>query len=261
MEKRYKNKNKPEGQLNNVEVLQNRSSNSSQILQLQRTIGNRAVQQLIQKRNALETTENVIQPKRLKSDIKNIGSGHAGQWHDGDPNFHVTIYSDDNDYNPRGHEFVSDKFASEFHVTKYSGTTVLGRRFYDIDSGAKIGADQGTVDDSFNELAGKFMLHISNAKIYSDKEAQTYEDVITSKEDEEKLGIDQKVKGIITKYISENDFDVNKPSAMIHIGRIRNIIRDQVKGHEITSSKLEELVKTYKAEQVKEDDGEERKTK
>jgi hypothetical protein len=261
MENQYKSKNKSELQLKNVKVLQKRNSYSHPpIHQLQKMIGNQAVQQMLQKRHAKEGTENVIQPKRLRSDIKNTGSGHAGQWHDGDPNFHVTIYADDKSYNPRGHVFVSDQFASEFHVTKYSGSTVLGRRYYDIDRGTKIGVDEGTEDGSFDELAAKFMLHINNARVYSDRDAQEYTDRNTAKEEGEKQDIGRKVNEIIYKYVSEIDFDVDKTSAMIHIGKIRNIMREQIPGHDIKSSDLEEIVRAVKAKQVNEVDREERKT-
>ena len=160
------------------------SLSPGELLQLQRVLGNQAATRLLLANGhgaandrgpkPAPTSPGAIQRKVVRGDLKNLGAGAAGQWHQGNDKFHVTVYGDDpKESGKRGFAFISDRWTSEFHVTDHRPTTPFGRRFYNIDDGRPVvAADQGQVGKPIDDLAEAFMLAKVNAlKHYSDIEA------------------------------------------------------------------------------------------
>ncbi|WP_346290916.1 hypothetical protein [Sphaerothrix gracilis] len=178
---------------------------------------------------ALQTCEdNILQPKYLRSDLKGLGSGNAGQWHQGDPNFHVTIFPDDKNFvEPHGFKFVSNRWVSEFHVTNHNPGK-FGRRFYDIDTGKPIGEDKGKIS-GHDELALAFIKEISKIKSYTDEEAleqQNTWDLAAEKQDKEQR---EKIEKVVLEVASEykgQELDWKKPQTFKVIGQISTKLRD-----------------------------------
>lgn len=153
--------------------------------------------------NSATTSGTPVQLKRLRSELKGLGSGYAGQWHQGDDSFHVTVYGDEQQHaGSRGYKVLSDRWASEFHVTRKNP---FGRRFYDIETGIAIGSsDQGKIDEDFDKLALSFMQTVvSKSKSYSDKEAELYDQEIQRKQQEESNTKQGKIREVVLKVAKE----------------------------------------------------------
>lgn len=213
-----------------------------EFLQLQRVLGNQAATRLLLANGRGATggggpkpaamSPAAIQRKVIRGDLKNLGTGAAGQWHQGDDKFHVTVYGDDpKESGKRGFDYISDRWTSEFHVTDHRPTTPFGRRFYNIDDGSPVvAADQGQVGQPIDDLAKAFMLAKVNAlKHFSDKEAAELQ---KQWEEAEKQQGSERVEAMRKVIISQaaeqvgKEIDWSKPQSYKLIGSITIALRE-----------------------------------
>ena len=218
------------------------SLSPGELLQLQRVLGNQAATRLLLANGhgaandrgpkPAPTSPGAIQRKVVRGDLKNLGAGAAGQWHQGNDKFHVTVYGDDpKESGKRGFAFISDRWTSEFHVTDHRPTTPFGRRFYNIDDGSPVvAADQGQVGKPIDDLAEAFMLAKVNAlKHYSDIEAAELQRQWEEAEKQQGSERVETMRKVIISQAAEQvgkEIDWTKPQSYALIGRVTTALRE-----------------------------------
>lgn len=141
---------------------------SNMITHLQRTVGNKMVQQLL-------TNNNTIQPKRLYKDVPHNKQGTDSRVQEFSPSTHATVFPDSQDFaGSLDFEYISPRWVSTFHITQDGGRN----RAYYTDQGVLIDTalNRGNVN-ALDGYAARYQSMLDGIDHYNDDEARD-EDVV-----------------------------------------------------------------------------------
>jgi hypothetical protein len=151
---------------------------SNMIAHLQRTVGNKMVQQLL-------TNNNTIQPKKLYKDAPHNKQGADSRVQEFTPSIHATVFPDSQDFaGSLDYEYISPRWVSTFHITQDGGRN----RAYYTDSGDLIdtGLNRGNVN-ALDGYAARYQSMLDGLDHYTDDEAKDEDIVLQDAENADRI--------------------------------------------------------------------------
>ncbi|NQX64752.1 hypothetical protein HQN90_01305 [Paenibacillus alba] len=148
------------------------------ITQLQRTVGNKMVGQLL-------TNNNVIQPKRLYKDVPNNRQGTDSRVQEFSSSTHATVFPDSQAFaGSLDYEFISPRWVSSFHITQDGGRN----RAYYTDEGDLIDTHLNRGDEkALSGYAARYQSMLDGVDHYTDDEARDEDIVLQDAEDSARI--------------------------------------------------------------------------
>jgi hypothetical protein len=166
---------------NDIDIKKETKSNSmslgnlsgNMITQLQRTIGNKKVGQLL-------TNDNVIQTKRLYSDVPHNKQGTDSRVQEFTPRVHATVFPDSANFaGPLKYNYISPRWVSSFHITEDDG---MNRAYY-TDEGVLINTPLNKGDESrLSDYADQYQEMLDGIEHYSEVKARNEDVVLQNQE-------------------------------------------------------------------------------
>lgn len=143
------------------------------ITQLQQTIGNKMVGQLL-------TNNSVIQPKRLYKDVPHNKQGTDSRVQEFSPRVHATVFPDSANFaGPLKYNYISPRWVSSFHITEDGGRN----RAYYTDEGDLIDTPLNNGDESrLSDYAEQYQEMLDGIEHYSEVKARNEDVVLQNQE-------------------------------------------------------------------------------